>query len=56
MGNREAATNRMEMSRAYAGKTFRDALGNLTAEVVIGKDAWGESPCPVGGVSVWIGK
>lgn len=55
MGNRDAATKRMEMGRSYAGKTFRDALGHLTGEVVIGKDGWGEFPCPAGGVSVWIG-
>lgn len=53
MGNREAATKRMEMGRSYAGKTFRDALEHLPDEIVIGKDGWGEFPCPAGGVSVW---
>ncbi len=54
MGNREAATKRMEMGRRYAGKAFRDVLGHLPDEIIVGKDGWGEFPCPAGGVSVWV--
>jgi alpha-amylase len=54
MGNRDAATKRMEMGTPYAGKTFRDALGHLSETITIDEDGWAEFPCPAGSVSVWI--
>ncbi len=54
MGNGDAASKRMEMGAAYAGKTFRDTLGHHSDQVVIGEDGWGDFPCAAASVSVWI--
>ncbi len=53
MGNREAASKRMEMGTTYSGKIFSDLLGHLEETVVIGEDGWAEFSCPAAGVSVW---
>ncbi|MEO5715709.1 MAG: alpha-amylase [Luteolibacter sp.] len=54
MGNRDAASKHMEIGIFYAGKAFRDTLGHHADQVVIGKDGWGDFPCPAESVSVWV--
>ena len=47
-------SKRMCVGKALAGERFYDVLGNLTENVVIGEDGFGEFKVGDGSVSVWI--
>ena len=44
----------MEMGAAYKGRVFRDLLGNISDEVTVNEDGWGEFHVKAGSVSVWV--
>ncbi|AEV99521.1 Glucan 1,4-alpha-maltohexaosidase [Niastella koreensis GR20-10] len=52
----DAATKKMEMGAAHAGKVFVDCLGNRLEPVTIDEPGWAEFPVNAGSVSVWIEK
>lgn len=54
MSNGESGNKHMEIGARHAGKTFIDALGGITEEIVIDENGWAEFYCPAGAVSVWI--
>lgn len=43
----------MEMGKQFAGKVFRDRLGNVDSETVINKDGWGRFYCRAAAVSAY---
>ncbi|RZK19499.1 MAG: alpha-amylase [Pedobacter sp.] len=43
----------MEIGKAFAGRTFRDRLGNVEQETVINPDGWGSFRCEAGAVSAY---
>jgi len=51
--NGEAATLKMEMGPAHAGKVFTDSLGNRLQPVTLDEKGWGEFPVNAGSVSVY---
>ena len=53
MSNGEGNSRRMEVGIMYAGRQYRDYLGNHDAEVYIGEDGFGDFPCHGGSISVW---
>jgi alpha-amylase len=44
----------MEIGTRFAGKTFVDALGHRSQEVVIDEKGCAEFHCNAGSVSVWV--
>ena len=45
---------RMEMGKAFAGKSFHDFLKEASESVFVGNDGYGEFHCDASGVSVWV--
>jgi alpha-amylase len=56
LSNGDAASKKMEMGTAHAGKVFTDYLGNRMEQVTIDEHGWGQFPVNAGSVSVWIEK
>ncbi|KLT64360.1 alpha-amylase [Pedobacter sp. BMA] len=53
ISNGDAGFKDMEMGKEFAGRVFRDRLGNIEQEVVINEDGWGTFHCNGGGVSAY---
>lgn len=53
ISNGDAGFKDMEMGKDFAGRVFRDRLGNIEQEVVINDDGWGTFHCNGGGVSAY---
>lgn len=56
LSNGDEGFKQMEMGKHFAGKTFKDALGNRLEEVVIDDNGFGEFYCNGGSVAVWVSK
>jgi len=54
LSNGDEGFKQMEVGQHFAGKTFKDALGNRQEEVVIDEYGFGEFYCNGGSVSVWV--
>lgn len=54
MSNSGEASKPMEMGTGYAGKTFKDMIGNREGEITINENGWADFPCSGGSVSVWV--
>ncbi|KQS37516.1 alpha-amylase [Pedobacter sp. Leaf194] len=54
MSTGEAGFKSMEMGKKFEGKTFIDALGHCSQEVIVDENGWAEFHCNAGSVSVWV--
>lgn len=54
MTDKDGGKKKMYVGKHFAGKEFRDCLGNKADKVTIDSDGWGEFSCNGGSVSVYI--
>ena len=51
--NDQANSKRMYVGENWAGKEFKDYLGNNSSAVIIEEDGWADFPVAEKSVSVW---